>query len=87
MKIPRAIDRIRPPISDFMSMAICTGIGLLISYFYNGEKADGLVLGIVIGAFFALVLKRSLECSDRAGLMAATGKLKKDDRRKLFSLL
>lgn len=87
MNIFKAIDRILPPMSTILTMALCVGIGFFVSYFYNGEKTDGMALGIVIGAFCALVIKRSFECSDRAGLMAVTGKLKKDDRRKLFSLL
>lgn len=85
MKILKRIDRIPPLISNFMSMLICTGIALLVSSFFDGIQADGIAQGIIFGAFCALVVKGALECSDRAGWMALTGRFKKDDRRKLFS--
>lgn len=77
MNILRKLDRIHPPHSTLLSLAMCVILGLCLKYFR--PEAGGFGQGIIIGAVLAIVIKKLAECSDRAVWRALTGKPESKD--------
>jgi len=72
MNIFRKLDRIPPPYSTVLSLAICSLLGLVLVFLPDGELRS-LGIGIIAGAFFAIILKKAAEVSDRAVLSSILG--------------
>ena len=77
MKILRKLDTIHPPYSTLLSLTICVILGLCLKHFR--PEAGGLGQGIIMGAVFAIVIKKAAECSDRAVWRAVTGQTESKD--------
>ena len=72
MNILKHLDRLHPPYSTLLSLIICVLLGLYFSYFR--PETGSLGRGMVLGAILAIVLKKALECSDKAVWSALMGK-------------
>ncbi len=79
MNIFRKLDRIPPPYSTVLALAIPSLLGLVVVFLHDGELRL-LGIGIITGAFFAIILKKAAEVSDRAVLSSILGMFRGNKR-------
>ena len=67
-----AFDPAPPPYSTLLGLTAPAFVGISLVLKYDGEVSF-LGIGMVIGAFFALVVKKAAELDDKAMLSAVLG--------------
>jgi len=70
--ILKQLDQVHPPYSTILSLAFCVLLGLFLKYFR--PEAGNLGRGFICGAIAVIVIKKALECSDKAVWLALMGK-------------